>query len=89
MGQSGGAVTDLFSLVPSDRTQKNGPKLCQGSFRLDIKKMLLTQRLARNWSTLPREADMVSSMSDLKKYLYESLRHMVCFLGLFCARPGP
>lgn len=44
----GGADTDPFSLVTSGRTCGNGMKLCQGTFRFNIRSRF-PQRVAEHW----------------------------------------
>jgi len=59
----------LLTEACRDRTRRNGFKLREGGFRLDVRKKLFTMRVVRHWHRLPREAVAAPSLAVFKARL--------------------
>jgi len=67
----------LFTSVCNDRTRRNGFKLKEDRFRLEIRKKFFTMTVVKHWNRLPREAVDAPSLAVLKARLDEALSSLV------------
>jgi len=63
-----------LNIIVFDKKRRNGLKLCQGKFRLDIKKT--SQSMVRQWHRLPREVVESPSLEVFKNHIDMALRDM-------------
>lgn len=52
-------------------------ELGQRRFKLDVRKIIFTRRVADHWNRLPREIVTVPSLLEFKKHLDKALGHML------------
>jgi len=68
---------NLFLKACYDRTRRNGFKLREGRFRLDIRKKFFTVRVLKHWHRLPRGVVETPSLETFKARLDRALSNLV------------
>lgn len=68
----------LFSQARSEKMRGNGLSLCNGRFRLDIRKNLFAERVVK----LPRKVIMLPSLGVFKRCVDGVFRDMVLVMDL-------
>jgi len=76
-GGSSKVGVSLFSQETSDRMSGNGLKLCQGRFRLALRKSSFSRRIIKLWNRLPREDDEPPFLEVFKRHVDVPLRNTV------------
>ena len=71
------AEEGLFIRACSDRRRKNGFKLKEGRFRLDMGKKFFTVRMVRHWNMFPNEVVNAPALEALKAMLDGALSNLV------------
>ena len=67
----------LFSHVAGDKKRGNAHNLCQGRFRLDIKKNFFSEGIIMHWNRLPVEVMESQLLEVFKKRVDAALRGIV------------